>query len=351
MEWLAFGLAAVACTWTGLGGIQGSARTETGLRLLLTPTLLGWGALRLWLTAFGAREPRHRRWGWGPAWLIGQGLLTGGLWIFRQFAPYLALRLADPTDPIGRWLVAPALTVAVLGAALGRPRRGARPAAGLGPGPELNSTPSPRVRAGNAVACATFLGSLACVQAANAHGLLDALGAAAAGATVITLADRRVLQFAGSGCVIGWSTHALGGEALAPFVCALFAALGTVARWRHASPCWLIAGSALIVVVRGLGAAATPPKVMELAPAAAFLLAIGLLLAALQPQTKRVRDYSLAGSRGESEWSRVWIGSFLLLALVRYALELENPPIALALPYVLAIAGTAFYDHLLRRRG
>jgi hypothetical protein len=343
-EWFAFGLAAVACLWTGLEGLRGSAPVETWLRFAVTPALLGWGALRLWLTGCGTREPRHRNWGWGPAWLIGQGLLTGGLWLFGQFAAYPALRLADPTDPIGRWLFAPALCVAVAGGALGRPRPGVRPQ----PGPD-GTAPPPRVRAGNAVAAVTLLGSLAVAQSANAFALVDALGAAAAGGTAIALVDRRVLQFAGSGCVFGWSTHALGGEALAPFAGALFVALGTVSHWKHASPCWLLAGSALIVATREWGTSFSAPKLMEQVPAILFLIGLGLTLAALQPQTKRVRDYATVGRERESEWSRVWIGFFLLFVLVRYALEFEQPAI-LMLPYAGAVVGLGLYDRLLGRR-
>jgi hypothetical protein len=343
-ERLAFGLAAAACLWTGLEGLRGSAPVETWLRCALTPALLGWGVLRLWLTGCGTREPRYRSWGWGPAWLIGQGLLSGGLWLFAQFAPYPALRLADPTDPVGRWLLAPALSVAVLGGALGRPRPGNRTT----PAPNDTDLP-PRVRAGNAVAAVTFLGSLALAQSANAYALVDALGAAAAGATAVALVDPRVLQFAGSGCLFGWSTHALGGEAFAPFAGALFVALGTVSRWKHASPCWLLAGSALIVATREWGTAFSAPKLMEQVPAILFLIGLGLTLAALQPQTKRVRDYATVGRERESEWSRVWIGCFLLFVLVRYALKFEHPAV-LMLPYAGAVAGLGLYDRLLGRR-
>lgn len=343
-EWLAWGLGAVACVWTGLAGIQGSAPIETWLRFAVTPAVLGWGALRLWLTACGTREPRYRNWGWGPAWLIGQGLLTGGLWVFAQFAAYPALRLADPTDPIGLWLFAPALCIALAAGALGRPRPGFRPT--LGP---QDTAPPPRVRAGNAVAAVTLLGSLAIAQSANAYALVDALGAAAAGATVVALADRRVLQFAGSGCLFGWSTHALGGEALAPFACGLFVALGTASRWKHASPCWPVGASALIVAAREWSSMTSTPKLMAWVPATCFLAAIGMLCAVLQPQTKRVRDYTIVGRKRESEWSRVCLGFFLLFALVRYALEFEQPAV-LMLPYVGAIAGLGLYDRLQGRR-
>ena len=79
------------------------------------------------------------------------------------------------------------------------------------------------------------------------------------------------------------------------------------------------------------------------------MIALGLIVATLQPQTKRVRDYALAGRQRESEWSRAWIGFFLLFALVRYALEFEQPAVFM-LPYVGAIAGLGLYDRLQGRR-